>query len=214
MRLKCLVILCVHRMKFLIFLGYEINTCKFEVSCKIFLGMLHSCLFLSREKKEIKRVWRDSLDWVNLKIVAKGFEHVWRKFLRESMFSEEGQVLKWTEHEEPSAADLPWLHPQGVRENSLLDLLQAEQHCELLFFDFFHQHVQVHDQSSIEFWPWWEEKLECGALLQPRQCRDQAAAVFHRHVPSPFSEGARKRFPVLATTREIPVKSPRGANSS
>lgn len=136
MRLKCLVILCVHRMKFLIFLGYEINTCKFEVSCKIFLGMLHSCLFLSREKKEIKRVWRDSLDWVNLKIVAKGFEHVWRKFLRESMFSEEGQVLKWTEHEEPSAADLPWLHPQGVRENSLLDLLQAEQHCELLFFDF------------------------------------------------------------------------------
>lgn len=214
MRLKCLIILCVHRMKFLIFLGYEINTCKFEVSCKNFF-MYVACLPFSiswqeGNKKGMERFLRlsyleDSCQriWAYLKEVSSGID-VFR----------EGQVLKWTEHEGQSATDLPWLHPQGVRENSLLDLLQAEQHCEFLFFDFFHQHVKVHDQSSIEFWPWWEEELECSVLLQPRQCRDQAAVVFHRHVPSPFSEGARKRFPVLPTTREIPIKPPRGAISS
>lgn len=63
MRLKCLVIICVHRIKFLIFLGYEIiiiSNLKFHV--KIFLGMLHFCLFLSHDKNKIKRAWGDTLD--------------------------------------------------------------------------------------------------------------------------------------------------------
>lgn len=72
--------------KFLIFIGYGINS--IEISCKkLFRYVTFMPFSISWQERE-KRVWRDAFDWVNLKIVAKRFLHIWKKFPLESMFSE------------------------------------------------------------------------------------------------------------------------------
>lgn len=98
---------------------------KFKISCKNFFRYVAFLPFLSHDKNKIKRAWGDALDWVNLKGVAVSVEYIWRKFLRESVFSEGrtgaeadrawGAVSRWP----------PWLRPQGSRENSPFQVLKS-----------------------------------------------------------------------------------------